>query len=84
MDKNLKHQPIRIHDGVESMSDGDDGTVGKLLPDCVLDEGVRLKVNGSRRLVKDQHLSLAQQSSGQTHQLSLSNARMAYDSSCVS
>ena len=45
--------PVIIHDGVESVCDGEDGTVAELLPYCLLEEVICLKVNGSRRFVQD-------------------------------
>ena len=40
--------PCAIKDGVEAMGNGQDGAVGELLPDGLLNESVRLEVN--RRL----------------------------------
>ena len=38
------------------MCDGEYGAAVELLPDCGLDEVVRLQVNGCRGLVQDEHL----------------------------
>ena len=40
--------PCAIQNGVEAMGNGQDGAVGELLPDGLLNESVRLEVN--RRL----------------------------------
>ena len=32
--------PVRVHDGVETMGDGDDRTVGEVLSDGLLDDAV--------------------------------------------
>ena len=68
--------PIVIHDGIEPVSDGDDCTLGKLGPDGLLDEVVRLQIHGSRSLVQNQHLGLAQQGTGEAHQLTLPHAQV--------
>ena len=56
------------------MRDGEDGAVGKLLADRLLDELVCLQVHGGRRLVQHQDLCLAQQRARQAHQLALADA----------
>lgn len=66
--------PGVVHDGVEAVSDGQDGAVFKLGADGGLDQVVCLHVHSSRGLVQDQDLGLSQESSGQTHQLALAQA----------
>ena len=66
--------PVTVHDSVQSVSDGDDGARGELAPYRVLYEFIRLKVNGSRRFIKDKDLGLLQQSTSKTYQLSLTDA----------
>lgn len=55
------------------MGYGEDGAVLKLGADGGLDEVVSLQVDSSRGLVQDEDPGLPQQSSGQTHQLSLTH-----------
>ena len=66
--------PVTVHDSVQSVSDGDDGARGELAPYRVLYEFICLKVNCSRRFIKDKDLGLMQQSTSETHQLSLTDA----------
>ena len=66
--------PGVVHDGVEAVGDGQHGAVLKLGPDRGLDQGVGLQVHGRRGFVQDQDLRLPQQSSGQTHELTLAQA----------
>ena len=66
--------PVAIEYGVESMSNGEDRAVSELCAYCRLDQLVCLHVHGSRRLVQHQDGSLAQQSSRQTDQLTLTHA----------
>ena len=63
--------PVVVHDGVEAVSNGEDGGISKLCADGLLDEVVSLQVHSCRCLVQHQDLGLAQQSSRQTHQLTL-------------
>ena len=66
--------PGVVHDGVESVGDGEHGAVLKLGPDGGLDQGVGLQVHGRCGLVQHQNLGLPQQSPGQTHKLPLAQA----------
>ena len=52
------HDPVVVHDGVESVGDGEDAAPGELLPDRGLDKVVRLQVHGCRGLVQNQNLNL--------------------------
>ena len=52
------HDSVVVENGVESVGDGQNSAVGKLLPDRGLDEVVRLQVDGRRRLVQYEHLRL--------------------------
>ena len=47
---------IGVDDGVQAMSDDDDGASGELRIDGVLHQGVRVRVDGRRRLVQANHL----------------------------
>lgn len=66
--------PVVIYDSVETVGYGQDSTVPELLLYGLLDQLVRLEVNGGRGLVQDQNLCLLEESSGQTQQLPLSYA----------
>ena len=66
--------PRVIHDGVEPVSDGEDGTVIKLRPDGGLNKVVRFQVHGRRGLVQHEDLRLPQQGPGQAHKLALPDA----------
>ena len=55
------------------MCDGEDGAVSKLCADGLLNEVVGLEVHGSSGFVQDQDLGLAEQSSSQAHQLTLTH-----------
>ncbi len=68
------NEPVIIQDGVESVRDGQHGALFELGADRVLDEIVRLQVDRRRRLVQNQNLGFAQQSSGQAQQLPLTDA----------
>ena len=50
------HDPVVVHDGVESVGDGEDAAPGKLLPDGRLDEVISLQVNSRGGLIQDQNL----------------------------
>ena len=41
--------PVRVHDGVETMGDGDDCTVGEVLSDGLLDDAVCPEEERGRR-----------------------------------
>ena len=64
---------VIVHDGVETMCDGEDGAVSKLCADGLLNEVISLEVHSSSGLIQDQDFGLAEQSSGQAHQLTLAN-----------
>ncbi len=64
---------VIVHDGVESVCNGDDGRVSKLCSDGLLDEVISLQVHGSCGLVQHQDLCLTEEGSSQTHQLTLTN-----------
>ena len=71
----LKYNPpIVIHDGIKSVSNGEYSASFELLSDGVLDEVVRLHVDGGRGLVQNEHLGLPEQRPRQTHQLPLTHA----------
>ena len=55
------------------MCDGEDGAVSKLCADGLLNEVIGLEVHSGSGLVQDQDLGLAEQSSGQAHQLTLTH-----------
>ena len=42
MMSDLRFIPITVQDGIESVSDGEDSAVGKLLSDCLLNEFISL------------------------------------------
>ena len=63
--------PVIVQDGLDPVSDGEDGAVRELLSDSCLDEIVCLQVHGGRGLVQDEYLGLPEDGPGQTHQLSL-------------
>lgn len=65
--------PGVVHDGVESVSDGENGAVLKLCADGGLDEIISLQVDSGRSFIQDEDSGLPQQSSSQTHQLPLTN-----------
>ena len=64
---------VIVHDGVEPVGYGEDGTVGKLSADGLLNEVISLQVHGCRGFIQNQNLGLAQESSSQTHQLTLTH-----------
>ena len=67
--------PIRVHDSVEPVSNGEYGAVSELGPDRRLDQLIRLQVHGCRRLIQDQDLGLTQEGPGQAEELTLTHAR---------
>ena len=52
------HDPVVVHDGVQSVGDGEDAAPGELLPDGGLDQVVSLQVHGCCGLVQDQDLNM--------------------------
>ena len=64
---------VIVHDGVKSVCNGDYGRVSKLCSYGFLDEVISLQVHGSCGLVQHQDLGLTEESSSQTHQLTLTN-----------
>lgn len=52
--------PGVVHDGVESVSDGENGAVLELCADGGLDEIVRLQIDSSRGFIQDQDPGLPQ------------------------
>ena len=66
--------PRVVHDGVEPVSNGEDGTVVKLRPDGGLNEVVRFQVHSRRGLIQHKDLRLPQQGPGQAHKLALPDA----------
>lgn len=56
----VEHLPVRVHDGVEPVSDGEHSTVSELGADCALNQVISLKIHGGCRLIQDQHLGLTQ------------------------
>ena len=64
---------VVVGDGVETVGDGDDGGVGELGVDAVLDELVGGHVHVRRGFVQDQELVAPQQCACQTQQLLLSH-----------
>ena len=65
--------PVTVHDSVEPMSDCEDGAVGELSSNRLLDQLVGLEVDGSSRLVQNEDLGLAEDGTCQTDQLTLAN-----------
>ena len=59
------------------MCDCDDRRVGELVADSRLDQVVSVEVDGRSGFVQYEDLGLAEQRSGQTHQLPLTNATTA-------
>lgn len=45
--------PGAVHDAVQTVGNGEDRAVGKLFTDSVLDQVVRLQVDGCRGLIQD-------------------------------
>lgn len=72
-DGTLAHIPSVIHDGVESVSDGEHCAVLKLCPDGHLYEVVSFQVNGGSGFIQYQDASFAEESSGQADELSLTD-----------
>lgn len=74
------HSLVAVHDGVQSVSNGDGGAVGELLLDGRLDEVIGLQIHGGSGLVHDQNLGFPKQSPGQAQQLPLPDAAGAEQS----
>ena len=71
--------PVIVHDSVEAVGYSEDGTVGKLCADGLLNEIISLQIHGCRGFIQNQNLGLAQQSSCQTHQLTLTNTEQGQE-----
>ena len=67
------HTPVIIHDGIEAVGDGENGTFCKLGSDSLLDEVVSLQVHCSCGLIQYQDPGLPEQGPSQTHQLTLTH-----------
>ena len=65
--------PVIVHDGIEPVSNGDDGAFFKLVANGCLYEVVGLHVHGGSRLVQHQDPCLSQQCPSKTGQLALPN-----------
>lgn len=65
--------PGVVHDGVETVSDGEDSTIVELCPDGGLNEVIGFQVHGRRGLIQHKDLRLPQQGPGQANQLALPN-----------
>ena len=64
---------VIVHDCVDAVSYSEDGAIGKLCADGILDEAISLQIHGCRSLIQYQNLGLTQKSSCQTHQLTLAD-----------
>ncbi len=73
MSRRKQHLLCIIHDGIESVCDGKDRTFFKLCSDRWLDEIVRFQVDSRGRFIEHEHLCLPEQSTCETHELTLSN-----------
>ena len=71
------HDPVTVHDGVQSVGDGQDGAGGELAPDSGLNQVVRFQVNSGRGLVQEQYLGLPQTGAGQTDKLPLTHTEVS-------
>lgn len=65
--------PGVVHDGVETVSDGEDGTSVELCPDGGLNEVICFQVHGRGGLIQHEDLGLPQQGPSQANQLALPN-----------
>lgn len=65
--------PGVVHDGVETVSDGEDSTIVELCPDGGLNEVISFQVHGCRGLIQHKDLRLPQQGPGQANELALPN-----------
>lgn len=65
--------PGTVHDGVETMRNGEHGAILELAAYGLLNQLVRVVIDGRCGLVQDEDLVLAEESARQTNQLSLSH-----------
>ena len=65
--------PCVVHDCIETMSNREHSAVGELGSYGALNQIVGVHIDGGSRLVQDENLGLSQQSTCQTHQLSLTH-----------
>lgn len=63
--------PHIVHDGIEPVGDGEDGTIVELRPDGRLNEVVCFQIHGRRGLIQHKDLRLPQQGPGQAEELAL-------------
>jgi len=64
---------VKIHNCAETMSNGDESAIAKMLANGTLNQIVGIRVDRCCRFVHQQHFGTAQQRSSQTQQLTLSD-----------
>mmetsp|Transcript_29498 Transcript_29498/g.89622 ORF Transcript_29498/g.89622 Transcript_29498/m.89622 type:complete len:490 (+) Transcript_29498:1116-2585(+) len=70
------HHPVALHDGVEPVGDGEHGGVGHLAAQRLLDQLVRLHVDGSGRLVEDENARALEQRPRHADELPLTHRQV--------
>lgn len=64
---------VTIHDSGDAVGNADDRAVGKFRAHGLLDEGVSLRVHGSRGFIQHQNPALLQERPAQTKELPLAH-----------
>jgi len=67
--------PGVVHDGVESVGDGEHGAVLELCADGGLDQVVRLQIHSCSGFIQNQNLGFPEESSSQANQLPLTQTK---------
>lgn len=66
----------RVHDGVESMGNGQNGTISEFSANGGLNEGISFQIDGCRRLVQDEDFGFAQEGACQANELPLTDRQV--------
>ena len=75
MTNSLSRLPVAVHYGVDAMRNGEYRAVGELATNRLLNQIVRLQVDGRRCFVENENFRLAQKGTSETHQLPLSDTK---------
>lgn len=73
MFKFITFLPVVIHNGIEAMSNSEHSCIGKLLSNGLLDKSISGDINSGGGFVQNKNTSLAEKSTSEANQLTLTN-----------